>query len=241
MIFVFNWKMNPVKKEEAKSLFDFYCQNLKKKNLKKIIIAPPFLYLSLFFKKGIPLAAQNCFYQEKGPYTGEISPLMLKSFQIKYVILGHSERRRYAKETNEEIAKKAKVAIENNLTPIICFGEEKKEKNLREKIIFSQLKPFSFLFQKKFSQKKIFLAYEPVWAIGTGLPCPLVEVEKVALKIKKFFSRRSFTNYLFLYGGSLNSKNIRSYYSSLIDGFLIGSASLKKKEVKKILTLVNNP
>ncbi len=243
---IFNWKMNPASKKQALGLFKNYLNALKTAKLKnwKIIVSPPFVYLTDFadilkkyslLKNKVFLAGQNCFWEKEGPYTGEISPAMLKNIGIKYVILGHSERRRYFQENAKIVSQKANLLKKQDLKPIICWGEKSLKENPEKylKDILKNIPNFS----------ELFLAYEPIWAIGTGkavLPEQAKQKNHLAQKQAKKFKSK-FKKVFYLYGGSVNSKNISQYLSQeLIDGFLIGGASLKKQEVLKIFKTANN-
>ncbi len=242
---IFNWKMNPVSLNKALKLFNNYLDELKTKKFKKwkIIIIPPFVYLADFakileendLKDKIFLGGQNCFWQESGAYTGEISPKMLKDLGVKYVLLGHSERRIYFKENAKIVSQKANLLRKENLKPIICWGEKSKKEKPAE-YLESILKNIP-----KFSE--IFIAYEPIWAIGSGKPISKKEAEeknKLAQKIVGKLKNK-FTKSFYLYGGSINSRNIKNYLdSNFIDGYLIGGASLKAKEIKNIFEIVKN-
>ena len=200
-LIIANWKMNPQTLEEAKALFNAV------KNT-KAIICPPFVYLSDLRASG----AQDCFYEEKGAYTGEVSPLMLKNVGIKYVIIGHSERRKYFRETNEIIEKKLKAALKMGLKPILCIDKT------------SQISPDI--------KRNLIIAYEPLFAIGTGKACSLERAKKMRLAIRKVVGSKT----LILYGGSVNSQNARGYLSQAgFQGLLVGGASLKSKEFIDII------
>jgi len=220
-IIIANWKMNPDSLARAKKFFNSI-KNISQK--KKAIICPPYTYLP--FLKYKFLGSQNCHWENSGAFTGEISPKMLKSLGCKYVIIGHSERRKYFNETDEIINKKLKAALKEELIPILCIGEKKGEE--AKKIVKEQLlKALTGLSAKMI--KKIIFAYEPVWAIGTGNSC---SAEKANL-IRKFI-KESYKNKI-LYGGSVNSKIADKYTKIGFDGLLIGGASLNVKEFKKIL------
>lgn len=209
-LIVANWKMNPLSLKEAKFLLNSVKKNIKK-NIKKIrntdiVICPPFVYFSALKPNG----AQNVFYEEKGAFTGEISPLMLKNFGIKYVIIGHSERRKYQKETKETIKNKIKKALSAGLKPILCID---KVSQIPEDI-----------------KKGIIIAYEPLFSIGTGKPCLPEKAKKIRMLIKNKIKVPV------LYGGSVNSQNARDYIEkSGFQGLLIGGASLNAQEFGKIV------
>jgi triosephosphate isomerase len=216
-LIIANWKCNPTNLIEAKKLFN----KVKKLNA---VICPPFIYISLF--KSANLGAQNCHYEQSGAYTGEISPKMLKDLGLKYLIIGHSERRVHFKETDEMINKKLKAALKAGLKPILCIGEKKGEN--AKKIISGQLKK-DLKGVSKEDLRKIIIAYEPVWAIGTGDFC---KPEKAREAMD--FIKRGLNNKV-LYGGSVNSKIAGKYTKIGFDGLLVGGASLDAKEFIKIV------
>ncbi len=227
---VANWKMNPVTFKEAESLFVSVNKGIKKTKGSEVIVCPPFVYLD-FLKKNqkgkkgkIRLGAQNCSYQEKGAFTGEISPVMLKKIGCEYVILGHFERRKYFSETDETINKKIKLVLKNGLKPILCINE------------ISQIKKSLKGISKK-GIEKILVAYEPAWAIGTGKACDYTQAKKFNYLIKEVLGKKHPT----LYGGSINVQNALGYIQeSEFSGLLIGGISLKPKEFIKTVELFSN-
>jgi triosephosphate isomerase len=226
-IIIANWKMN------VSNLTDW--SNLKKPEGVEIVICPPFTHiekLAKFLKENnVKLGAQNCFYEQKGAYTGEISPIMLKNLGVEYVIIGHSERRNYLKETDEMINKKVLAALKAGLKIVLCVGEtlEQREKGLVKEVIENQLEK-----DLKVIQDSFIVAYEPVWAIGTGNYCQPED----ALEMIKFI--KNIVNFKVIYGGSVDSKNIAGYVKyPEIDGALVGGASLKIDEFKKIINEVS--
>ncbi|MCD6085636.1 triose-phosphate isomerase [bacterium] len=239
---VFNWKMNPGSKNEAKRLAEAVREAKKNSNF-KVVICPPFVYLENLIKefKEIEFGAQNCFWEEKGSFTGEISCKMLKNLGARFVILGHSERRRYFKETNEEIAKKTMSVIENKLIPIFCIGEtlEERKKNLTKKVLKNQLlSSLKEVFNLKFKNFRLIVAYEPIWAIGIGRTCKVEDALETICYLKKILlDFLPLSSLLFFYGGSINSKNIFLFLKEKeIDGVLVGRASLKEKEIISMLS-----
>jgi triosephosphate isomerase len=232
-LIVANWKCNPTSLEGAKLLFEAVKKEVK--NIKKveIVICPPFTFLSniQYPISNIKLGAQDCFWEEKGAFTGEISPSMLKDLGCEYVIVGHSERRRYFEETDEMINKKIKAALKIKLKPILCIGETEAERKQGKtfKILKNQIqKALNNLTIQQFSNLTI--AYEPVWAIGTGKSCGIAEAGEVNFFIKKMFKN------LLLYGGSVNSQNAVSYIKEAkFQGLLVGGASLNAQEFIKIV------
>ncbi len=210
-----------------------------------VILCVPFI--DLFYAwhslegSNVHLGAQNMHWEEKGAYTGEISGEMLKSVGVEYVIIGHSERRQYFDETDEIVNKKIKSAFENNLKPIVCVGEslEQKEEGKTEKIITEQTqKALEGLTNEQIVNTII--AYEPIWAIGTGKTATSEDannsIKAIRNKIKEIYGEEISQNVMILYGGSVKSTNARELFeTSDIDGALVGGASLKADEFAKIV------
>ena len=233
-----NWKMNGQKDSYklVKSISN-YCQKMKRKT-SKVVICPPFTLLSELIKKEkkIKFGGQDCHYKSEGAYTGSISANMLKTINCQYVILGHSERRIYQKETSQELNLKIKSAIKSNLTVIYCIGEKLEEIKKRNIILKKQLSSLP----KKIDPKKIIIAYEPVWAIGTGKVPSLNDINKIHEKIRNILSNlvslRFSKHVSILYGGSVNAVNSVDILNlDHVDGALVGGASLKLKEFCKII------
>jgi len=244
-IIIANWKMNlPILSEWGK---------IKGLDGVEIVICPPFTHIGTLTKllkgRNIKLGSQDCFWENQGAYTGEISPLMLKNLGVEYVIVGHSERRNYFSETDEMIAKKTKAVIENGLTPILCIGEtlEQRKRGLAKEIIKKQLerdlKNSKFLILNSKFRNHIVIAYEPVWAIGTGNYCQPKEALEMIKFIKYFLnSKFHILKSRVIYGGSVDSKNIRDFLKyPEIEGALVGGASIKIKEFQKIINEVSKP
>jgi len=221
-IIIANWKMNPSDLAEAKKLFAAV------KNL-DAIICPPFCYLYAKIRPSgakFTLGAQNCHWEEKGAYTGEISPKMLKSLGVKCVIIGHSERRIHFQETDEMINKKLKAALKFGLIPILCIGE--KEGEDAKLVVDRQLKEdLNEIIDTDI--EKIVIAYEPVWAIGTGNFCEPQKAKEVLGLMKEKINNNV------LYGGSVSSKISADYIKVGFDGLLVGGASLDVEEFAKIV------
>jgi len=245
-LIVANWKCNPQTLREAKQLFESVKKRVKNIKKAEVVICPPSVYLSGLKPQGLnfKIGAQNCFWEKKGAYTGEVSPAMLKSSGYQYVIIGHSERRRYFNETDETVNKKVKSVLEEKLNPVLCIGETQEQRNKGETdhILKRQIEAaLEKISQSKFS--KVTIAYEPIWAIGTGKPCDIEEAQKMGLLIRKIVSRlygsKSAKNVQVLYGGSVNSKNAAGYIKEAgLQGLLIGGASLKAKEFIQIVKTV---
>lgn len=239
-IIIANWKTYINSRKQAENIFKSL-ENNNYKNL-ELIICPPFPYLlkAKSYKLKAKIGAQNVFYEQSGAYTGEVSPKMLKDIGVEYVIIGHSERRALG-ETDEIINKKIKAALANNLKIILCVGEplviRKHGFKATQKFIENQLqKNLNGISNAKNKLLKILIAYEPVWAIGTGIS----DTPEDSLEIIKFFLNSKFLihNSMVLYGGSVNSKNITGFLKyPEIDGVLIGEASTNKEEFQKILKI----
>ena len=227
-----NWKMNMLP-NEAIELMEGLIPKVKDSKDEIIVCVP---YIDLFYtlleaqQTNIHVGAQNVFYEDKGAYTGEVSAAMLKSINTEYVIIGHSERRRYFNETDEIVNKKARKALENGLKPIICVGEtlEEKEQGKAIEVITNQVaKALKDLTIKDLSNTII--AYEPIWAIGTGKTATKEDAESsiksIREKIKSIFNTDDVS---ILYGGSVKPENAKELFSMPnIDGALVGGASLK--------------
>jgi len=244
-IIIANWKMNPAGFAEAEKLLKTIKENVKKNDRVKIVICPPAIYLAKM-KPGsfLDLGVQNVFWEDKGAYTGEISSKMAKSCGVNYAIIGHSERRIYLKETNEAVNLKIKSAFKNNLKPILCVGEtlEEREKSKTGKVIADQLEAALKDISSSSVHYMLNIAYEPVWAIGTGKTPSLDEVMSAGLLIKKVISRlydRGMVEKVYiLYGGSVNSKNALDFVDKAgMDGLLVGGASLNASEFVRIVNL----
>lgn len=230
-IIIANWKMNPSTLAEAKLLFNSAKKGVKNIKNIEVVICPPFLYISNLGPRTskIKLGAQDCFWEESGPFTGEISLLMLKNFGCDYVIVGHSERRALG-ETDEMINRKLRAALKKKIKPILCIGETFKER--KEGKTFRILKSQLIKDLKGFLKPKdqIVVAYEPVWAIGTGIPCQPRDAKEVLIWLKKFLPKNQT-----IYGGSVNSENAQNYIKIGFNGLLVGGASLKAKEFLDIV------
>jgi triosephosphate isomerase (TIM) len=223
-----NWKMNMDLKEPVS-----FIRYFKKNDFKsEVVICPPFYLLNSVYesikKTNIKLGAQNMHFEEKGAFTGEISPLMLKDAGCEYVILGHSERRQYFDETDGLVNKKIKAALKHKLKPILCVGEtlEQRNSNKTKKIIKSQLDGCL----NRIKDKSIVIAYEPIWAIGTGMNATPEQAEEVHNFIKNITN-----NGRIIYGGSVKPANIKGLMQMKnINGALVGGASLDAKSFAQI-------
>jgi triosephosphate isomerase len=236
-LIVANWKCNPSNFKDAKRLFTSVTKAIKNLKNIEIVICPPFIYLPYLIELSCytlkpKVGAQDCFWEEKGAFTGEVSAKMLKNLGCDYVIVGHSERKKYFAETNEMVNKKLKAALKAKLKPILCIGETEKEREAGRtfKVLREQLKRALNRINIQ-SLRDLIIAYEPVWAIGTGKPCRIKEAMEANFFIKKIVKKIPI-----LYGGSVNSKNASNYIKeSKFQGLLVGGASLNPKEFIKIV------
>ena len=239
-----NWKMNKTK-SEARSLADEVVQGVRKESdLPEVVLCPPFTALAEVCAAvaGTPVqvGAQNMDYRESGAFTGEISPLMLTDLKVKYVILGHSERRQFFGETNQSVNLKVKAALKHKLIPIMCVGEtlDERENNLTDSVVRRQVGAGLAEISEE-DVEKVVVAYEPVWAIGTGKVCEADEANRVIGLIRNTISDlfpgkkggKVGERISILYGGSVNPGNIDEQMGkSDIDGSLVGGASLKSSD-----------
>ncbi len=238
-----NWKMNNSNIETLSLLDELLKCNFSKKV--RIIVSPSFTQLSLVSEKlkksNIEVASQNMHSANKGAFTGEVSSLMIKSSDVFICILGHSERRTYFNETNEILKEKVDQAIKENIEIIFCVGEklsDRKSKNHFE-YIKHQLEKTIFL-QSKDSLRNIIIAYEPIWAIGTGETASPEQVQEMHLYIRNLISKKYNTiladSVSILYGGSVKPSNANDIFSQPdVDGGLIGGASLNSKDFAAIV------
>ena len=238
-----NWKCNTTLQEGIALAKEV--NNVVNTSNVQVILGTPFIHLTEVVKlttnKVIAVAAQNCAAEAKGAFTGEVSAAMVKSTGATYVILGHSERRGYYGETSEILNKKVALAIENGLTPIYCCGEalDIREKGEENAFVINQLKETVFnLSEEDF--KKIVIAYEPIWAIGTGKTATSDQAEDMLKTIREAiaakFGKAVAEETSILYGGSCNAKNAQELFAKPnIDGGLIGGASLKAEDFNAIV------
>lgn len=200
----------------------------------KIVLCPPFLYLPIvkLKNKSISLGCQNISQSINNKSTGEISPLMLKEFNVRYAIIGHSERRAIG-ETDDMVANKVINALNHDITPIICVGENNKEEGLS--LVKTQVKAVLKAIDKNGIEKtkEVIFAYEPVWSIGTGKLPTIKDIDKAVKLIKT--TAKSLENVKVLYGGSVSGDNFIDLTNSIADGFLLGGVSQKLEEFKKIV------
>jgi triosephosphate isomerase len=223
-IIVANWKMNG----SINLIQEFQC--LIHRLGTTVVICPPACYLPLCFSIPAMLGAQNCSYEKSGAFTGEISPKQLSELGCKYVILGHSERRSLFNETDTVVNAKAKLAIEHQLTPIICIGEtlEERQENRYYQTLMSQLDRSTH----DLNPQQFIIAYEPIWSIGSGLTPTVENITEVIQMIQK----RMDSNCTVLYGGSVNDQNASTLSCiPTLNGVLVGGASLNVEKLQAII------
>ncbi|HIX54063.1 MAG TPA: triose-phosphate isomerase [Candidatus Sphingobacterium stercoripullorum] len=247
-----NWKMN-LDYQAGISLFSEITQMLKDEHRgnQEVIVCAPFIHLGALnklndVKEKLGVGAQNLHQADSGAYTGEISGSQIKSVGGKYVLIGHSERRSYFKETNEILAEKVDAAFRHHLTPIFCIGEtkEQREDGSYFEVLKAQLEQSVFHLSSK-DFERVIIAYEPVWAIGTGLTASPEQAQEVHAYIRKViaekYSQELADSISILYGGSCNPKNAESLFAQAdIDGGLIGGASLKSRDFLDIVKVYNS-
>jgi triosephosphate isomerase len=248
-IVIANWKMK-LSLFETTALAEKMLDRLKDIENIDIAIAPNFLSLievgKILKDSPISLCAQDVFWETQGAYTGEVSPTMLKEAGCSYVIIGHSERRKFLLENYEMIHRKIKVALEiDNLTPVVCIGEnwEERKTDRRDFVLFDQLQ--QALGGLKFkSDKKIIVAYEPIWAIGSGTAIEPEEAEYahkvIRLTLSDMFGATAVAdNFKIIYGGSITASNIVGFLGlENIDGMLVGGSSLDEEEFHQVVKAI---
>lgn len=242
-----NWKMNKTLEEAgilASEVMGMVADEVK--GNVRVVLCVPFPYLvpvknQLGKSARVEVGAQNCSEHEAGAYTGEVSAPMLRSAGIPYVILGHSERRQYFHEDAKLLAKKVDIALKHGLTPIFCCGEalEVREKNQHEALVKQQVEEALFHLDAA-TIEKIVIAYEPVWAIGTGKTASAQQAQDMHAVIRRHLASKydasTADNVSILYGGSVNAANAKELFACAdVDGGLVGGASLKSREFTEII------
>jgi triosephosphate isomerase len=239
-----NWKMYKTI-DESIELVNLLKRSLADINEVEIVVCPPFTSLSdvreAIMDTNIRLGAQDCYWEKEGAFTGEVSCAMLKSAGCSYVIIGHSERRQYFNETNATVNKKVKAALKEGLKPIVCVGERIEERKAQK--TFEVVKDHvtnSLAGLTRDEMLKVVIAYEPVWAIGTGLTATKEQAEEVHKYIrdllKKMYDEELANSITIQYGGSVKPENIKELISQEdVDGALVGGASLKADSFSQIV------
>jgi triosephosphate isomerase len=263
-VLIANWKMHFVR-AQALEYLKIFTERVRNITKTELVLAPPFTLLETvgraLQKTQIKLAAQNLFYERQGAFTGEISPVMLKDLGCQYVIVGHSERRRLFGETDEIIKKKLRAALDAQITPILCVGEtlEERRAGRTQQVLEAQIRGALPGFAPDFvwtvrlaaaggktngpGEAWLVIAYEPVWAIGTGVTADPHEAEACALFIREvlaeLFSAEIAQKIRILYGGSVTPANLEGFLQQPnIDGALVGGASLDPEAFAQMAELV---
>lgn len=241
-----NWKMNLTLPQAEKLIDDILAASFDLKPHHEIIFAVPFPYLiiaqqKIYEKSQTHVAAQNCYSKKSGAYTGEVSAEMLQSLNINYVILGHSERREYFDESNQLIAAKINLCLEYNITPVFCCGEllNIREGKMQNEFVAKQLEESLFHLSAN-DAEKVIIAYEPIWAIGTGKTATSEQAQEMHAYIRSVladkYSKTVADNISILYGGSVKAANAAELFSQAdVDGGLVGGASLIADEFIAII------
>ena len=238
-----NWKMNKTPAETTALINEM--KPLVAGADCKVVLCVPFVDIDAALKasagSNIEIGAENCHFEKSGAFTGEVSPVMLKEMGVKYVIIGHSERRRYFGETDVTVNKRLKSAIEEGLKVILCVGEtlEQREQGITAELVAMQTK-IALLGVSKNDAKNVIIAYEPVWAIGTGKTATSDQAEEVCAIIRDviadIYDTDTAEGMTIQYGGSMNAKNADELVSKVnVDGGLIGGASLKAEDFSIIV------
>ena len=235
-LLVANWKENPLSAEDAANL-------AKSIDAEGVVVCPPFLFLESVRKniKKARLGAQDVFWGNLGAYTGEISWKQLVEAGVEYVIIGHSERRKYLKETDELINNKVITSLEAGLKVILCVGEsaDTRSKGINHAKLFIEQQLDKDLIGLSKNKENLIIAYEPVWAIGTGTPDTPESAAEMSVFIKQLLVNSYKLSVKVLYGGSVNAGNAREFLSNKeIDGALVGGASLKPEEFRGITSSI---
>ncbi len=249
-IIIANWKMQLDLKDSL-----ILAKKMKSKFAKfkkgKVVICPDLVSLrdvgAILKGSNVKLGAQNVFWEEKGPYTGEISPRTLKDIGCEYVIIGHSERRKNVAENYEMIYKKTKAVLNTDgLTPIVCIGEnwDERKTDRRDFVLAEQLQQ-ALGGLEIFDNQRIIVAYEPIWAIGSGTAMEPQEADYahkiIKLTLNNMFGMQILNkNFKVIYGGSVSSKNVKDFNSENIDGLLVGGASLNAEEFYKVADIITS-
>ena len=240
-----NWKMNKGTPSEAIEMLEELISLVKKIDSVDIVIVPPFTVLFSAIQTvkntNIMVGAQNMYYEEKGAFTGEVSPVFLKELGCKYVILGHSERRDIFNESDDLINKKLKKALKAGLNPIVCIGEhlEERETGRTKDVIEKQFK-LTFKDLKSEELDRVTIAYEPIWAIGTGKTATPEQAEEIHIFIRELiatiYGKNTAETVRIQYGGSIKPTNAKEIFKKEnIDGGLVGGASLQSKSLYEII------
>jgi triosephosphate isomerase len=241
-----NWKMNKTIQEAETLLDEILCSSVDVKDTQEVLFAVPFPFLTESIKqtnekKGYHVAAQNCHHKKSGAYTGEVSVDMLDSIGVRYCIVGHSERREYAVETNAMLAEKTDLCLSKGITPVFCCGEALsiREAGTQNEYVGTQIRESLFHLDAK-QVSSIVVAYEPIWAIGTGKTASAEQAQEMHAHIRSVFADQygldTAESISILYGGSVKGSNAAEIFSQPdVDGGLVGGASLIPDEFIQII------
>jgi triosephosphate isomerase (TIM) len=241
-----NWKMNLTQQQGAALLQTIATAPISLNEHQFAVFAVPFPYLEMAtntvqHKQNFAVAAQNCSNKKSGAYTGEVSAEMLKSIEVSYCLVGHSERREYFGESNQLLAEKLDICLSNTITPIFCCGEalETRENNNQNRFVENQLRESLFHLSAEAIQK-IVIAYEPIWAIGTGKTASTEQAQEmhafIRAVLKNQYGESIASGMSILYGGSVKANNAKELFASKdVDGGLVGGASLNATEFVEII------
>jgi triosephosphate isomerase len=241
-----NWKMNLTLEQGKQLLTEILAENISLGEGQHALFAVPFPYLVsaseiLTGREGYAVSAQNCYHLASGAYTGEVSAEMLASVNIAYCLVGHSERRQYFNESDADLAKKIDLLLERNITPVFCCGEslETREAGDQNAFVQEQLKQSLFHLSEK-DLKRIVIAYEPIWAIGTGKTASTEQAQEMHKHLRSVLAAQYGENVAseisILYGGSVKAANAKEIFSQEdVDGGLVGGASLNAREFIQII------
>lgn len=241
-----NWKMNLTYQQGQELLDAIMKENIAVSDDQLVIFGVPFPYLTMASEKlnntkNYAIAAQNCYNKKSGAYTGEVSVEMLKSIDIPYCIIGHSERREYFNESNQMLAEKLDLLLEAGITPIFCCGEslDIREANSQNEFVGKQLKESLFHLSPD-DLKKVIIAYEPIWAIGTGKTATTDQAQEIHAYIRSVlanqYGQEVADSISILYGGSVKANNAKELFACAdVDGGLVGGASLVAADFIEII------
>ncbi len=241
-----NWKMNCTYQQGEKLLNDILNANITLPEHQQVVFAVPFPYLimgnsEVAHEENYFIAAQNCYFKKSGAFTGEVSAEMLQSIGIRYCVLGHSERREFFKETNEQLSEKVNLCLQHEISPIFCCGEplDIREAGTQNSHVETQLKQSLFHLNEQQIQKVV-IAYEPIWAIGTGKTATSGQAQEMHAHLRKLLAAQYgplvAKQISILYGGSVKAANAKELFSCAdVDGGLVGGASLNAEEFITII------